>query len=485
MKRSVVVMAVIAITWTGSNATAAGNRKPSYQNSRNRSTTKKETRRRSLSEIFGLKKRTSQKSILPPKSTLPPASIQLVSGQKVAQPKRFVSPPKSKKKTTLVSKIKSIFEPQPATKKVVLPSPFKKSESTKTNSSVVLASGQQQKRPVVQQLNSMFQRDRRPVPNMNRLPNTQLKQGQVVRARKQPVQKKKGLIARLFGPKSKPQREPAKLPNLYSHKDPGPPRGSRTSRTMTAQKKSVALTPVPEPQQLPSASDAGEYVVIRKRGTTTAKTNNSQQAYATPPPAPPAIDSKWEIANPFAENVASTVPNLKVVPQTSVQPTSEQTASPYTGVTIGKSDAVQFKQVNQTRFYEAAPLPSDRTKLTKADKIRLVSMRKGLVGLKGFCPVALIDSQYLFDTRPEFESRFGLKTYYFSSAEARSKFEENPTRYIPAAGGMDVVQMKKSDSELDGSLDHSAWFKGRLYLFTSEMNQKMFQRNPESFAKNF
>jgi YHS domain-containing protein len=142
---------------------------------------------------------------------------------------------------------------------------------------------------------------------------------------------------------------------------------------------------------------------------------------------------------------------------------------------------------------EATPLRSmDTEKLQQvAEQDRLqrqrrqIQSRAGQAGFKGFCPVELRDRRELIDTNPEFTATFGLQTYSFSSAAAKTAFEADPSRYAPAAGGSDVVLLVNSGEEQPGMLDYALWYRDRLYLFRSRETMAMFNQDPLRFANQY
>ena len=113
---------------------------------------------------------------------------------------------------------------------------------------------------------------------------------------------------------------------------------------------------------------------------------------------------------------------------------------------------------------------------------RKLSERSGLGGFQGFCSVVLRDRRTLVDTRPEFLSVFEGRTYEFSSAEAKARFEAMPERYAPVYGGRDVVLASRGETEVEGSLTYAAWFKDRLYLFRTAESLKEFNARPAQYT---
>ena len=115
-------------------------------------------------------------------------------------------------------------------------------------------------------------------------------------------------------------------------------------------------------------------------------------------------------------------------------------------------------------------------------KQEMISARRGLRGLKGFCPVVLRDDRDLVDAHSQFRVAYNNKTYYLSSSQAVTAFHSDPAKYSPASRGYDVIHLAITGEELEGSLDYAVWYKGRLYLFSSAETMDTFVSAPSSHA---
>lgn len=107
--------------------------------------------------------------------------------------------------------------------------------------------------------------------------------------------------------------------------------------------------------------------------------------------------------------------------------------------------------------------------------------RAGLGGFQGFCPVILRDARDLIDARPEHVAIFEAVPYEFSTADARRRFRDDPTRYAPVNGGHDVVLTAAGEIDTRGTLLHAAWYRDRLYLFRNAESLRLFQAEPGRF----
>jgi YHS domain-containing protein len=117
-----------------------------------------------------------------------------------------------------------------------------------------------------------------------------------------------------------------------------------------------------------------------------------------------------------------------------------------------------------------------------ADRTGQIAARRGQVGLMGFCPVALRDEQKLVDALPQHVAEYQSQKYQFSTAEAVEKFRADPERYLPAAGGLDVVAVGQGTAVALGSLEHAVWFRHKLYLFLTRENMELFRTQARQFA---
>lgn len=138
-----------------------------------------------------------------------------------------------------------------------------------------------------------------------------------------------------------------------------------------------------------------------------------------------------------------------------------------------------LKSVNTEKLQQVAE--QDR----RVRQQRMIQSRAGQAGFKGFCPVELRDRRELIETDPQFSATFGLQSYTFSSAAAKTAFEGDPSRYAPAAGGSDVVLLVNSGEEQPGMLDYALWYRDRLYLFRSRETMALFNSDPLRFANQY
>ena len=216
----------------------------------------------------------------------------------------------------------------------------------------------------------------------------------------------------------------------------------------------------------------------------------------TIPPAPASVDDALE--NAF-KDMTEEGSEAEAAPSTPAEPMATEDGNPFSGLSLDdefgpakKSATAESSKDKPTSESEATaaddeiPVPPEAIAAEPAKeeidaKMKLIAERAELRGLKGFCPVTLRDDRDLKNALPEHHSTFKGRTYYFSTAEAKTAFEERPEHYAPISGGQDAVLLKEKVTK-EGSLDHAVWFKDRLYLFTSQKTLEQFVATPKEFA---
>ncbi len=146
-----------------------------------------------------------------------------------------------------------------------------------------------------------------------------------------------------------------------------------------------------------------------------------------------------------------------------------------------------FKPQPEQKLELPPALPAKQVASNEQDssiekKLALIASRGNIKGLKGFCPVALRDNRLLVDARPEFSSSFKSMNYQFASLENKLKFDREPAKYAPAAGGSDIVFLVDRQDDKEGTLDFASWYKGRLYLFSNQANMDAFMKTPALYV---
>lgn len=103
------------------------------------------------------------------------------------------------------------------------------------------------------------------------------------------------------------------------------------------------------------------------------------------------------------------------------------------------------------------------------------------VALEGYCPVSLQMMKKWVKGKPAFSTVFDGHTYYFANQRGKQMFLENPVKYAPTLGGDSVVSLEETGKRVPGNIRLAAFHEGRLYLFASEQEKRMFLANAETY----
>lgn len=115
----------------------------------------------------------------------------------------------------------------------------------------------------------------------------------------------------------------------------------------------------------------------------------------------------------------------------------------------------------------------------------LLVMRDGkVVGLGGFCPVAMMRDKKWLKGSEEFVGSYDGVDYFFQSAEEREAFFASPKQFIPGLHGCDPVELQRGRRAETGAIELGAFYRGRLFFFSSQHNRQLFQSNPAWYAES-
>ena len=133
----------------------------------------------------------------------------------------------------------------------------------------------------------------------------------------------------------------------------------------------------------------------------------------------------------------------------------------------------QGVNIQQTVPVQGSAMPASMASTTKS--------KTDVIGLDGYCPVCIIEMKKWVRGDHSIQATHDGKTYYFPGDEQKQMFLANPAKYIPALGGDCTVCLTEKGKRMPGSVHHSALSGGKLYLFPSIDQKKMFVSNPRKY----
>lgn len=189
-------------------------------------------------------------------------------------------------------------------------------------------------------------------------------------------------------------------------------------------------------------------------------------------PAPPLQDAVTDSAPASSETIADIGPVLEN--EAEFFP-DDQVVAAQAGPTADALFTTEWDdELVEENTNEIAPVSAAREEA--------VAVRPRDVALNGCCPVALRDTSQVVDGSSEFCVDCDGVTYALSSAEAMQRFRLHPERYLPSAGGLDVISVRSGKMER-GNLHFSTWFRNRLFLFASADHVDEFRSDPLRYVE--
>lgn len=130
---------------------------------------------------------------------------------------------------------------------------------------------------------------------------------------------------------------------------------------------------------------------------------------------------------------------------------------------------------------EKNPPASAGKKIPPQEKMRQVEPAAG-----GFCLVSYFDEgrEKPLSGDPAHQMTYIGEVYYFSSAEAKKKFEAAPYKYLPQLGGMCVTALGGPyANRLPGNPRIFSIFEGRLYFYSSTRAKRTYEDKLEPLTQ--
>jgi thioredoxin-related protein/YHS domain-containing protein len=102
---------------------------------------------------------------------------------------------------------------------------------------------------------------------------------------------------------------------------------------------------------------------------------------------------------------------------------------------------------------------------------------------EGHCLVTAVESREIIDGSPRHQTKYRGHVLHFSSEEAKQTFLAKPNDYWPLFDGICSVAMLNDEERVMGKLEYAAFFRKRLWLFSTEESLKQFLEDPADVAE--
>jgi YHS domain-containing protein len=238
------------------------------------------------------------------------------------------------------------------------------------------------------------------------------------------------------------------------------------------------------PQEVADRSDDASEEESPYSGVKISPNEAERNALAAPTPDMADDDSEDEFATPTNPPAPAVLKSAPSAPRIGIRPMEDDDMDDEDD---DDDDALSSAK-SKPRTLAEAPVQKAAHLLEKSSTRSAATQVSGTIspapfeGMEGMCPVALKDNRKLIEAQPTIVSTYKGKTFAFSTPEAKRTFDQNPKKYAPVGSGADVVKLASGKKGVDGNLEHAAWFRGRLYLFSSAETRLEFVDEPTKFV---
>ena len=94
----------------------------------------------------------------------------------------------------------------------------------------------------------------------------------------------------------------------------------------------------------------------------------------------------------------------------------------------------------------------------------------------------MIKKNKIVHSKQAYASVYDGQRYLLPSPKQKKMFDAVPAAFVPAMGGKCTVCKVEMNKNVPGKSKYHLTHNGRLYLFASAKQKKMFQANPEKYA---
>jgi len=149
------------------------------------------------------------------------------------------------------------------------------------------------------------------------------------------------------------------------------------------------------------------------------------------------------------------------------------------GAWSGSAYAARIREIGD----KYADVSQWRVDLAEFRESAEASLKSPTPALKGFSPVAISEKHSWKKGDDGLSWTHEGVQYRLNSLEELAKFKENTERYVPRWSGFDPLEFAEKNDVVTGSIKFAAFFRGELYLLSSEENRRRFIENPTRYAE--
>jgi YHS domain-containing protein/thiol-disulfide isomerase/thioredoxin len=224
-------------------------------------------------------------------------------------------------------------------------------------------------------------------------------------------------------------------------------------------------------QHAPTTAPKSIYADPADPPAATAPTGQSQPQQAITNPAIPEPTRSIYDPAPAAQRPAQSSPQF--VPQQGYQPPAQPSQDP------------RAQRPHQPAVTPPAAQPAPATQQASAQfrSRQFVEVSQAPpFALELFCPVTLLESKKWHKGNVRFGAVHRNRTYLFASEDAQRRFLADPERYAPVLSGCDPVLFAETNQWIDGNPSIGLLIGGKTFFFVSAESRSRFLLSPQPYT---
>jgi len=226
--------------------------------------------------------------------------------------------------------------------------------------------------------------------------------------------------------------------------------------------------------QLPAGNKSANVKVAarRQQPAATATPSTSPKAYVNPRTKPEELALE-PVELPRKQTVSA---------KTTVQAVSQPTVPSQPALQDAAADEDFFATISSE---EPAEDSSGRATLSDSRPTTENPARetKSQPAFDGTCIVNAVENREIAAGSPGYQLFYRDRLLFFSSAENKQKFEAQPGNYWPMLDGFCPITLLNEEQEVQGDLQFAAFFRKRLWFFTTEEHLRQFLDDPAEIVE--
>jgi len=152
-------------------------------------------------------------------------------------------------------------------------------------------------------------------------------------------------------------------------------------------------------------------------------------------------------------------------------------------VTAGPTISPPGTSLESVKVEDKLVTPTPKPPVTLTKSLRREADRR--IGLNGFSPVLLMESEKWKAGDAQFKHEFEGVCYLLTSSEELERFKTDPSKFVPALHGCDPVALLNDQIIQSGHIELKVTYKSKLYFFASKSTRDKFLSDPGKFANSY